>query len=246
VPDDDSPTIIVTPRGDAVVAKKSRGRGPQILGVALIVYGIVGIVLFSFIAYGVSRPIDRIGALTQAVDEDLVALVDTLDQTESTIRGMSTTVSNVDTSLESAQTATGRSAGIALGLSTAMYGLRDAMSISILGSQPLVGLATNFDQAGAQLQLLSEDLSTISTALGVNRADVTNTAAGLVVLADRVASLSDKIDATPSLAVSDRTLNRIELGIYAVLAWMIVLAIGCVAVGVYLIMRARRTAVAVS
>jgi hypothetical protein len=216
----------------------------QVLGVGLVVYGIVGIVLFALIAYGVSRPIDRIGALTQAVDDDLAALVDTLDQTEETIRGMSTTVSNVDTSLESAQTATGRSAGIALGLSTAMYGLRDAVGVSIFGTQPLVGLATNFDQAGSQLQLLSEDLGTISTALGVNRADVTNTAAGLVVLADRVASLTETIDATPDLAVSDKTLNRIELGIYAVLAWMIVLAIGCVVAGIYLIMRERRSAVA--
>jgi len=212
----------------------------------MIVYGIVGIVLFAFIAYGVGKPIDRIGTLTQTVDDDLAALVDTLDQTEETIRGMSTTVSNVDTSLESAQTATGRSAGIALGLSTAMYGLRDAMSISILGSQPLVGLATNFDQAGGQLQLLSEDLGTISTALGVNREDVTSTAAGLVVLADRVGTLNETIVATPSVAVSERTLNRIELGMYAVLGWMIVLAIGCVVAGVYLIMRARRSTVVVA
>ncbi len=67
-----------------------------------------------------------------------------------------------------------------------------------------------------------------------------------MVLADRVATLSETIDATPSLAVSDRTLNRIELGIYAVLGWMIVLAIGCVVAGVYLIMRGRRSAVAIA
>jgi hypothetical protein len=247
VPDPDSATVIVTPRGEErVVTNRRRGLNLQILGAALIVYGIAGILIFTVVALGVSRPLQRVGDLTQAVEEDLAALVDTLEQTEQTIRQMSTTVTNVDGSLATAQGATTRASDITVGLSAAMFGLRDAMSVSIFGSQPLVGLASNFEQAGSQLQLLSQDLGAISTALGVNRSDVVNTADGLVVLADRVATLTDTIDSTPSLTVSERTLNRVELGIYAVLGWMILLAVGCVAVGVYLIVRVRRGAVAIA
>jgi hypothetical protein len=247
VPDPDSATVIVTPRGEErVVTTKRSGRGLQVLGAALIVYGIAGILIFTVVALGVSRPLQRVGDLTQAVDEDLAALVNTLEQTEQTIRQMSTTVTNVDGSLATAQGATTRASDITLGLSAAMLGLRDAMSVSIFGTQPLVGLASNFEQAGSQLQLLSQDLGAISSALGVNRSDVVNTADGLVVLADRVATLTDTIDSTPSLAVSERTLNRVELGIYAVLGWMVLLAVGCVAAGNYLIVRVRRGAGAVT
>jgi hypothetical protein len=247
VPDPDSATVIVTPRGEErVVTNRRRGRNLQILGAALIVYGIAGILIFTVVALGVSRPLQRVGDLTQAVEEDLAALVDTLEQTEQTIRQMSTTVTNVDGSLATSQGATTRASDITVALSAAMFGLRDAMSVSIFGSQPLVGLASNFEQAGSQLQLLSQDLGAISTALGVNRSDVVNTADGLVVLADRVATLTDTIDSTPSLTVSERTLNRVELGIYAVLGWMILLAVGCVAVGIYLIVRVRRGAVAIA
>jgi hypothetical protein len=237
VADPDSATIIVTPaeRAAALNASRRGNRRRQWIGGALVIYGVIGIVIFALVAYGINRPLQRAGELTQAVDDDLAALVDLLDETETTLRGMSTTVSHVDDSLASAQAAVARSSDIALGLSAAMYGLRDAVGITIFGQQPLVGLASRFEQAGQQLQLLATDLATISTALGVNRADVATTATSLQTLADRVGTLSETIDDTPDVTISQSTLGQLRLGIYAVAAWMMLFAVGCVIAGVYLI-----------
>jgi len=242
VADPDTATVVVTPadRAAAMNAVRRRNRRWQWIGAGLIVYGIVGIVIFALVAYGINRPLQRAGELTAAVDEDLAAVVELLDQTEATLRGMSTTVSHVDDSLASAQAAVARSSDIALGLSAAMFGLRDAVSITIFGQQPLIGMASQFDNAGQQLQLLSADLATISTALGVNRADVATTATSLQTLADRVATLSDRIADTPDVTISQSSLNQVKFGIYAVAAWMMLLAAGCIAVGVYLIAYGRR------
>jgi methyl-accepting chemotaxis protein len=247
VADPDSATVDVTPadRAAATDVARRRNRRWQWLGGALVIYGVIGIVIFALVAYGINRPLQRAGELTQAVDEDMAALVDLLDETETTLRGMSTTVSHVDDSLASAQAAVARSSDIALGLSAAMYGLRDAVGITIFGQQPLIGLASRFDQAAQQLQLLSADLATISTALGVNRADVATTATSLQTLADRVATLSDTIDETPDVAISQSTLSQVRLGIYAVVGWLMLLAVGCVIVGVYLISYGRRQPAAV-
>lgn len=242
----DSPTVIVPPPVAPPVAPPSpligrtSGRRLQVFGAGLIVYGLIGIVVFVLVALGVSRPLARVAELTHSVDEDIAALVDTMEKTESTVRRMSTSVQGMDESLGAAQTAVTRSSDIATALSATMLGLSDAMNISILGSQPLSGLAAGFENAASQISLLSQDLASISTALGTNRADVIATSDSLVELADSVATLTDTVDSGPDLAISDDTLDAVKLGVWAISGWLALLALGCTVLGVYLIVQGSR------
>jgi len=212
-----------------------------------VVYGIVGIAIFVAVAVGVARPLERARQLSESVDNERAALVNSLDQAETTIRAMGTSVTNMNTSLGDAKIAIDRASTISDGVATSMFSLRDAMSLEIpLVGQPLLGLASSFDTSGQNLQLLSGDISAIGTALDANRADVTTTASSLNDLADSVGELTDSVNEGPSVAISTRTLDSIRLAIYAVTGWLVAFAIGCVLIGLYLINASRRRALPVA
>jgi uncharacterized protein YoxC len=214
----------------------------RVFGAALAIYGLIGIVMFAVIALGVARPLERARQLSESVDQERAALVASLGQAETTIRGMSTSVTNMDTSLGDATTAIDQATSIAHQAATSMYGLRDAMSLSILGAQPLIGLAGNFDTTGQNLDQLGTDVAAIGTALDQNRADVTSTSQNLTDLADSVHALAQTVQDGPAVGISSSTLDAIRLTLYAVTAWMTLFAAGCVAAGLYLLNLSRRRA----
>ena len=110
--------------------RSSRAR-LRVLRAALAIYGLIGMVIFVVVAVGVARPLERARQLSESVEQERTALVASLAQAETTIRGMSTSVNNMDTSLSDAKTAIDQATSIAHQVATSMYGLRDAMSLSI-------------------------------------------------------------------------------------------------------------------
>jgi len=223
--------------------RSSRAR-LRVLGAALAIYGLIGIVMFAVVALGVARPLERARQLSDSVDQERTALIASLGQAETTIRGMSTSVSNMDSSLSDAKTAIDQATSIAHQAATSMYGLRDAMSLSIFGAQPLIGLAANFDTTGQNLDQLGTDVAAIGTALDQNRTDVTTTSQNLTDLADSVHALTQTVKDGPSVGISSSTLDAIRLALYAVTTWMTVFAFGCLVAGLYLLNASRRRPVA--
>lgn len=209
-----------------------------VLGAALALYGIVGMILFILLAVGVARPLEQARQLSESVDSERTALVSSLTQTETTIRQMSDGVSRMDTSLGDAKTAIDHASTISHGVASSMYGLRDAMNLDILGARPLVGLSGSFDTSGQNLDQLGNDIAAIGTALDANRSDVVLTSQNLSALADSVQALTAAVENGPAVGISTSTLENITLAIYAVAAWLVLLAAGCVVAGLYVLRRA--------
>ena len=226
------------------VAARRRGRRVQLLGLALIAYGLIGVGIFAAVAVAINKPLERVGELSQSVEEQRAALLATMEQTEGTIRQMSEGVRRMDASLEDAQAAVDRSSGIASGVALSMFQLRDSMNITIpiINTQPLLGLAPGFDQAGQQLQLLSQDLTTIGTSLETNQGDVVLTADNLVSLADSVGVLTETVRDGPGVGITDEALDSFKFALIAVAGWLLLFAVGCALVGVYLFFSGRRDA----
>lgn len=221
-------------------SRLSRNRNLRLLGAGLVIYGLLGVVIFAIVAAAVMRPLDSIGELTKSVETQRELLVDSMVQGETTIREMASGVRRMDTSLSSARSATTRSSQIAVSVADSMFQLRDAMSLTILGTQPLVGLATGFDQTGSQLLQLSSDLTTIGTSLEANGADAVVTAANLEDLADTVTTLRQSVENGPDVGISTAALDSYRFAIFAVAGWLLLFALGCVVAGAYLISLARR------
>lgn len=213
-----------------------------ILGAALALYGIAGIVLFIVVALGVAGPLERARQLSESVDTERAALVNSLTQTETTIRQMADGVGRMDTSLGDAKTSIDRASTISHGVASSMYGLRDAMALDILGAQPLVGLSGSFDTSGQNLDQLGDDIAAIGTALDTNRSDVTTTSGNLTALADSIHALTAAVEDGPDVAISTSTFDSIRLAIYAITAWLVLLAVGCLVAGLYVLRRATMSA----
>jgi hypothetical protein len=157
-----------------------------------------------------------------------------MEQARLTLVDMSLGVGGVDASLANAQAATDRAAGISTSLASSMFGLRDSMSITILGTQPLQSLAAGFDVSGQQLSALATDLTTISSSLDTNRGAVATTSESLGKLAVSLAELRVMVRDSPDVEISAASLDAIRLAVYAICGWLAVLALGCVVGGLYL------------
>ena len=203
-------------------------------------YGLVGICLFVIVALSISRPLERAQRLSSSVETQRAELVEALEQAEETVSQMSGAVGQMDDSLSQAKAATDRASTIAQGVAASMFQLRDAMGLSIFGAQPLIGLAAGFDNSGQQLALLGQDMTAIGVALDINRADVLTTSTNLELLADSVADLATAVRDGPGVEISTATLDAVRLAVYAIAGWMMLLAVGCVILGLYLIAVGRR------
>lgn len=229
----------------ALRGRQRRRRRLRLVGGGLIAYGVVGIVILAAIGSAIGRPLDQAAELSVAIEDQRRAALDALEQATTTIDQTAAGVRGMDPSLGQAKAATDRASAISLGVAANMLELSRAMSISIFGAQPLLGLATGFDQTGQQLQLLSADVAAIGAALDANRDDVATVAASLDELRDSVEQLETSLREGPRLAVGPGTLDGIRLAILALLGWMLVLALGAVAAGAYIFRLARPTADAV-
>jgi len=214
---------------------RPRHRRLRLLGFGLAAYGLLGLFLFAYVAVAINRPLERAQALSASVEQQRLALVETLDQAQSTLEGMSEGVDGMDTSLADAKAATDRASGITTGLATSMFGLRDAMSLSIFGAQPLLGLASGFDTSAQQLTALGADLTAIGVSLDTNRSNVATTSANLADLATAVGQLTTMVSDSPGVEISTASLDAIRLAVYAICGWLAVLALGCVLAGAYLV-----------
>jgi hypothetical protein len=209
-----------------------RRRWLRAVGTVLIAYGVLGILLFAAVAYAVERPIDEAGRLTVSIEGQRGALLASLEQASATIDEAAAGMRGMDASLEQAGQATERASLLSIGVATSMYELRNAMELTVFGVQPLIGLAAGFDESGRQLELLAQDVAEIGTALEANRDDAGAVADSLAELSQAVAQLTEAVREGPSLEVSSDALEGMRLAIYGVIAWMLALAVGCVAGGV--------------
>jgi hypothetical protein len=214
---------------------RPRHRRLRLLGIAIAAYGLIGLVLFVAVAVAINGPLERALGLAVALDHERTALVETMTQARTALEDMSLGVSGADRSLGDAKAATDRAAGIANGLASNMFGLRDSMSISILGTQPLLGLASGFDASGQQLAALGAELTTVGTSLDDNRAAVSLTSADLARLALSVGELTTLVRDSPGVQISTASLDAIRLAVYAICGWLAVFAAGCLIGGFYLV-----------
>ena len=216
--------------------EQPRRRHPRlrVFGFFLALYGLVGLGLFGVVAVAINQPLERAHNLSVSIDEQRTKLVATMTQAQTTLQHMSLGVAGVDQSLADGKAATDRAAGIATSLASSMFGLRDAMSISIFGAQPLAGLASNFDSTGQQVSLLSTELTTIGTSLDEDRTAVTTTSHDLTDLAESLGQLTTLVVASPDVEISTASLDAIRLAVYAICGWLAVFALGCIFGGFYL------------
>ncbi len=190
----------------------------RILAWLLAVYAAAGTVLV-VAALLVGGPlVDRVNRLTASATR-------TMDAATAAADAAANALENFDTSLLEARDSATDAGNLSRETAGTMDALAAAMSLSVLGSQPLLPLADEFSVSANRMRQLGDNMDAIGSALTTNRDDLATVSAEMRELADSMVALGGRIRA-------ERTGGDIPLTwlYYGFLVWQ-VLPITAAAVG---------------
>jgi hypothetical protein len=194
-------------------------------GWLLIAYAIVG---FSLAVLGGLVGIDlaaRVERLTGNADAALSAAA-------GATAAAADSFASIDDSLADARTSSDAAAGLAREASGSLRSLASAMALSIFGAQPLLPLAQDFSTSADQAGALADTLDEVARSIGDTRTDVARIAPELEILSEQLDELAAQPDASESAA-------PFRLFVIALLAWLLMQAVGSLLAGLSLIRPAR-------
>ena len=188
----------------------------------LIVYGVLGIAL---VASGASIGL----GLAERIEELATAAEGTLSAAAESTRAAADSFASVDGSLEQANASATQAAALSREASATLGSLASAMSISILGAQPLLPLADDFNTSADQAEALAGTLDGVATSLGDTQTDV-------AVIGGELEELSRQIETLQSAATPGEA-PQLRLFVVLLLAWITVPAVGALILGLSLLRR---------
>jgi len=195
--------------------------GRRWLGWGLIGYGIVGVaMIFAGALIGLEMAV-RIEGLASDADEALVAA-------STATRAAADAFDGVDLSLADAGDSTAAAAALALRAQETLDNLAAAMSLSILGAQPLLPLAADFADSASLAGDLAQTLDGVRGSLGDTRVDVTAIGTELQTLADEL----DDLGGTTSLEGGSPPV-RLFMGL--LLVWLGIQVVAAIVGGIALL-----------
>ena len=193
------------------------------LGWLLVVYAALGLLLL-VAALAVGLPM--VGRVERIAD----SASGSIEAAAGSARAASDALAGFDDSLTQAQQSASDAASLSRDAAQTLDGLAEAMGISILGTQPLVGLADDFAASADQLVRLGDSLEQIGLAMVTSQGDVDRVAVELRGLTDQLTELAGATEA--ELAGANPPLSWLFLGF---LAWQAVQVVAAGLAGMLLL-----------
>lgn len=159
-------------------------------GIALLAWGGLGVVLIVLALLIGLDVAGRTESLLTSSDRALSAAA-------SSTRSAADALDGVEGGIGQATGSVRRAAGLADDASATLDALADSMSLSILGSQPLLPLAGRFGDSADDAALLAEELEALGTSLETTGEDTARLTAELTELADALEESGAAADADP-------------------------------------------------
>jgi methyl-accepting chemotaxis protein len=135
------------------------------LGLALVVYGVVGLVLAVVIAVAGLIGALRIDDVTARIEAQRVELVAAVSTTTDLVGTLADTLDVARPGLEQVTTSAGRLSALADQISTTADDLAGRLDVQILGLQPFAGMSVQVRGIAEQTRGLAGDLETIAPAI---------------------------------------------------------------------------------
>ena len=200
-------------------------RTVRLLGWMLAIYGLLGLVLVGAALIALGPLLTRASIAADSAGDSLAAAATALDHTAATFDGFGH-------SLDDAKTSSAHASQLLKNASATSAQLADAMSVNILGAQPLLSIAQSFRRNTDELKGVSEDVSTMSEAIGRNSRDVSLVRDDLRVLRDRVSQLARDAAATKD---GPRVEPALRVLVYGLAIWLGLLATASFVAGAVLL-----------
>jgi hypothetical protein len=200
-------------------------RTVRLLGWMLATYGLLGVVLVGTALLALGPLVTRASVAADSAGDSLAAAATALDHSATAFGGFGH-------SLDDARTSAAHASQLLRDASATSAQLADAMSVNILGTQPLLPIAQSFRRNTDELRGVSEDLVTMSEAIGRNSRDVGAVRDDLVALRDRVSGLARDAAATRD---GPRVEPALRVLVYGLAIWLGALATAAFVAGAVLL-----------
>ncbi len=133
------------------------------------------------------------GPLMVRVDRLTSSTVQTMDAATRAANAAADAVEGFDASIQEAHDAATDAGNLSRETAATVDALAAAMSLSVLGTQPLLPLADEFSASASRMRELGENMDAIGSALTTNRGDIAAVGARMRELADRLVALGGRI-----------------------------------------------------
>jgi hypothetical protein len=154
----------------------------RLLGWLLLLYATIGVCLvLASVAIG--------GPMVGRIDRLATSASGSMDAASRAADAAADAFAGFDASLVEARRSTDEAAALSRDASGTLQSLSEAMSISVLGGQPLLSLADDFATSADQLRRMGDNLDGIGTALTANQDQIADVGGELRVLADQLQQL---------------------------------------------------------
>jgi methyl-accepting chemotaxis protein len=165
------------------------------LALALIAYGVVGLVLAVAVAVAGVMGALRIDDVTARIEAQRVELVAAVGTTTDLVGTLADTLVVARPGLDQVTTSAGRLSALADQISTTADDLAGRLDVQILGLQPFAGMGVQVRGIAEQTRGLSSDLETIAPAITAASESTGSIADGLWSLETRLSNLEARMAA---------------------------------------------------
>lgn len=205
------------------------------LGTGLLVYGTIGLILAVVSLLALFYVTNRIGSLAERTSAQVETIIATLDDTSVVLTDAAATARSFAGTLERTPPTIQSAADTIGGVRSQLESVSSQLGLfSILGANPLSGVATIFGSIADGLEGLDTALSTVAADLGDNQDKLLTNAASLDALGLRLANVADELrEGVVQDSLADVQFIATLLGLMFVI-WTAVPAIGALFLGSWL------------
>ena len=208
----------------------------RLLGVALIVYGAIGLAA-SLYGYSLVRQAfasaREIGVLAPGEKGNALR---SLESIATTLDDASKTSANLTSSFKESQTSLKTASEVATDVAASFRQVAQVASFQLFGIQPMAGMAQPFLESSDRLDTLSQDLTRTSGAIGANATDMQRLSADFNRLKVEVDGLAQTVSRLPTDPTSGEGARRLETALSAMLIWIALQGVGSIALGLALLL----------
>lgn len=191
----------------------------RLAGLVLLAWGLLGAILVVTVAMA---GLDAAGRAERLLSSSNRAL----DAAATSTRSAAEALGGVEGGIGQAERSAGRAATLASNASTTLGALADSMSLTILGTQPLLPLASGFRDSAADAAELADELGSLGGSLATTGSDTAQ-------LADELLELATSLEEAATTGAGDPP--PLSLVLAALLAWIALPTLVALAAGVVLV-----------
>ena len=191
----------------------------RLLGLALLIYGAVGLAAALY-AHALVRDAFASAHQLSTVADEKQRAVRSLQSISGTLDDAATASANMRSSFQESQTSLATAAQVAADTAVAFQRVAQTAGFTVFGVQPLAPVAGPFMESGNRLVQLSEDLTRTSKAVGANASDAQRLAGDFTRLKADVDDLTRSVARLPTDPTTGEGDHPLETALSAMLVWV--------------------------